>query len=136
MMLQQEHPEDFVIATGQQISVRAFIEKSASILGIKLRWEGSAAAEIGVVANVNGFAGEALKAGDVIVIRYEGPKGGPGMQEMLAPTSALIGQGLGESVGLITDGRFPAGLGAWWSDTSRPKLSKAVRLRSSRKATP
>jgi dihydroxy-acid dehydratase len=52
-----------------------------------------------------------IKAGDVIVIRYEGPKGGPGMQEMLAPTSALIGQGLGESVGLITDGRFS---GATW----------------------
>ena len=45
----------------------------------------------------------------MIVIRYEGPKGGPGMQEMLAPTSALIGQGLGESVGLITDGRFSGG---------------------------
>ena len=52
-----------------------------------------------------------IVAGDVIVIRYEGPKGGPGMQEMLAPTSALIGQGLGESVGLITDGRFS---GATW----------------------
>ena len=52
-----------------------------------------------------------IKAGDVVVIRYEGPKGGPGMQEMLAPTSALIGQGLGESVGLITDGRFS---GATW----------------------
>jgi dihydroxy-acid dehydratase len=52
-----------------------------------------------------------IKAGDVIVIRYEGPKGGPGMQEMLAPTSALIGQGLGESVGLLTDGRFS---GATW----------------------
>jgi dihydroxy-acid dehydratase len=52
-----------------------------------------------------------VKAGDVVVIRYEGPKGGPGMQEMLAPTSALIGQGLGESVGLITDGRFS---GATW----------------------
>jgi len=50
-----------------------------------------------------------IKAGDVIVIRYEGPKGGPGMQEMLAPTSALVGQGLGESVGLITDGRFSGG---------------------------
>ena len=50
-----------------------------------------------------------IKAGDVLVIRYEGPKGGPGMQEMLAPTSALIGQGLGESVGLITDGRFSGG---------------------------
>ncbi|MBK8018618.1 MAG: dihydroxy-acid dehydratase [Betaproteobacteria bacterium] len=52
-----------------------------------------------------------VKAGDIVVIRYEGPKGGPGMQEMLAPTSALIGQGLGESVGLITDGRFS---GATW----------------------
>jgi dihydroxy-acid dehydratase len=50
-----------------------------------------------------------IKAGDVIVIRYEGPKGGPGMQEMLAPTAALIGQGLGESVGLVTDGRFSGG---------------------------
>jgi dihydroxy-acid dehydratase len=50
-----------------------------------------------------------IKPGDVIVIRYEGPKGGPGMQEMLAPTSALIGQGLGDSVGLITDGRFSGG---------------------------
>ncbi len=50
-----------------------------------------------------------IRAGDVVVIRYEGPKGGPGMQEMLAPTSALIGQGLGESVGLLTDGRFSGG---------------------------
>ena len=50
-----------------------------------------------------------IKAGDVVVIRYEGPKGGPGMQEMLAPTSALIGQGLGQAVGLVTDGRFSGG---------------------------
>ena len=50
-----------------------------------------------------------IVAGDVVVIRYEGPKGGPGMQEMLAPTAALIGQDLGESVGLITDGRFSGG---------------------------
>ncbi len=52
---------------------------------------------------------EKIRPGDVIVIRYEGPKGGPGMQEMLAPTSALVGQGLGESVGLVTDGRFSGG---------------------------
>jgi len=50
-----------------------------------------------------------IKAGDVIVIRYEGPNGGPGMREMLAPTSAIIGAGLGDSVGLITDGRFSGG---------------------------
>ncbi|MFX5960798.1 dihydroxy-acid dehydratase, partial [Acinetobacter baumannii] len=47
-----------------------------------------------------------IQAGDVMVLRYLGPKGGPGMPEMLAPTGALIGAGLGESVGLITDGRF------------------------------
>ncbi|GAB4148563.1 MAG: dihydroxy-acid dehydratase [Cyanobacteria bacterium J069] len=50
-----------------------------------------------------------INAGDVLVIRYEGPKGGPGMREMLAPTSAIIGAGLGDSVGLITDGRFSGG---------------------------
>ena len=50
-----------------------------------------------------------IKPGDVVVIRYEGPKGGPGMREMLSPTSALIGEGLGDSVGLITDGRFSGG---------------------------
>ena len=50
-----------------------------------------------------------IKPGDVIVIRYEGPKGGPGMREMLAPTSAIIGAGLGDKVGLITDGRFSGG---------------------------
>ncbi len=50
-----------------------------------------------------------IVAGDVIVVRYEGPKGGPGMREMLAPTSAIIGAGLGDSVGLITDGRFSGG---------------------------
>jgi dihydroxy-acid dehydratase len=50
-----------------------------------------------------------IQPGDVMVLRYLGPKGAPGMPEMLAPTSALIGQGLGESVGLITDGRFSGG---------------------------
>ncbi len=60
-------------------------------------------------AALDAIIGKKIKPGDVMVIRYEGPKGGPGMQEMLAPTSALIGQGLGDSVGLITDGRFSGG---------------------------
>ncbi|MEO0948319.1 MAG: dihydroxy-acid dehydratase, partial [Cyanobacteria bacterium J06641_5] len=51
----------------------------------------------------------AIQAGDVVVVRYEGPVGGPGMREMLAPTAAIIGAGLGDSVGLITDGRFSGG---------------------------
>ena len=50
-----------------------------------------------------------ITAGDVVVIRYEGPKGGPGMREMLAPTAAIMGMGLGDSVALITDGRFSGG---------------------------
>ena len=50
-----------------------------------------------------------IHPGDIVVIRYEGPRGGPGMREMLSPTSALIGEGLGDSVGLITDGRFSGG---------------------------
>jgi len=59
--------------------------------------------------SMQAILGDRIRPGDVIVIRYEGPKGGPGMREMLSPTSALIGKGLGESVGLITDGRFSGG---------------------------
>ena len=76
--------------------------KSASITGPARVFDSEPAALKAILAR-------RIKPGDVIVIRYEGPKGGPGMQEMLAPTSALIGQGLGESVGLLTDGRFSGG---------------------------
>lgn len=58
---------------------------------------------------VAGILNDEVKPGEVVVIRYEGPKGGPGMPEMLAPTSAIMGKGLGESVALITDGRFSGG---------------------------
>ena len=60
-------------------------------------------------AAMEAILADRIRPGDVIVIRYEGPKGGPGMREMLSPTSALIGKGLGDSVGLITDGRFSGG---------------------------
>ncbi|MGC2519392.1 MAG: dihydroxy-acid dehydratase [Burkholderiales bacterium] len=76
--------------------------KSTSITGPARVFDSEPAALKAILA-------KKIKPGDVIVIRYEGPKGGPGMQEMLAPTSALVGQGLGESVGLITDGRFSGG---------------------------
>ena len=76
--------------------------KSVSITGPARVFDSEPAALEAILA-------KSIRPGDVIVIRYEGPKGGPGMQEMLAPTSALIGQGLGESVGLITDGRFSGG---------------------------
>ncbi|MEE2976746.1 MAG: dihydroxy-acid dehydratase [Pseudomonadota bacterium] len=58
---------------------------------------------------MSAILGDQIKAGDILVLRYLGPKGGPGMPEMLAPTSAIIGKGLGESVGFITDGRFSGG---------------------------
>jgi dihydroxy-acid dehydratase len=76
--------------------------KSTSITGPARVFDSEPAALKAILA-------KRIKPGDVIVIRYEGPKGGPGMQEMLAPTSALIGLGLGESVGLLTDGRFSGG---------------------------
>ena len=60
-------------------------------------------------AAYEGIVGGQVKAGDVVVIRYEGPRGGPGMQEMLAPTSAIKGVGLGDRCALITDGRFSGG---------------------------
>jgi dihydroxy-acid dehydratase len=58
---------------------------------------------------LRGILAREVKPGDVVVVRYEGPKGGPGMQEMLSPTSAIMGQGLGDKVALITDGRFSGG---------------------------
>lgn len=67
LMLQQETPEDFVIATGQQISVREFIEKSAGWLGIKLRWEGRGVDELGIVDDVSGEATAALRPGQIII---------------------------------------------------------------------
>jgi dihydroxy-acid dehydratase len=56
-----------------------------------------------------GILNHEVQPGDVVAIRYEGPRGGPGMQEMLSPTSAIMGMGLGEQVALITDGRFSGG---------------------------
>ena len=67
------------------------------------------------------------KPGDVVVIRYEGPQGGPGMREMLSPTGAIMGRGLGDEVALITDGRFSGGTTASSSATSPRKLQWAGR---------
>jgi dihydroxy-acid dehydratase len=60
-------------------------------------------------AVLEGISKSEIQPGDVVVIRYEGPKGGPGMPEMLSPTSAIVGMGLGDKVALITDGRFSGG---------------------------
>ncbi|CAI8734182.1 dihydroxy-acid dehydratase [Pseudomonas sp. IT-P294] len=74
-----------------------------------LRFQGSARVYHGEEGALAGILNGEVKAGDVIVIRYEGPKGGPGMREMLSPTSAVMGKGLGKDVALITDGRFSGG---------------------------
>jgi dihydroxy-acid dehydratase len=79
--------------------------KTAGITGERV-FTGKAVCFDGQPEAIAGIVGGKVKAGDVVVIRYEGPKGGPGMQEMLAPTSLIMGMGLGSSVALITDGRF------------------------------
>jgi dihydroxy-acid dehydratase len=82
----------------------------AKISGIKThRIEGPAQIFNSEEECLDAIISDKIKAGDVVVIRYEGPQGGPGMREMLAPTSAIVGKGLGESVGLLTDGRFSGG---------------------------
>src|SRR4029077_20010642 len=71
-----------------------------------LRFEGRARVFDSEEDSLQGILGGKVKSGDVVVIRYEGPKGGPGMREMLSPTGAIMGKGLGQEVALITDGRF------------------------------
>jgi dihydroxy-acid dehydratase len=82
------------------------VVKTAGIAAGMRQFKGTAVCFDSQQAAISGIMGHKVKAGDVVVIRYEGPKGGPGMQEMLAPTSLIMGMGLGESVALITDGRF------------------------------
>ncbi len=82
------------------------VVKTAGITPNMRQFKGKAICFNSQQAAITGIMGHKVKAGDVVVIRYEGPKGGPGMQEMLAPTSLIMGMGLGESVALITDGRF------------------------------
>ncbi|MBN1557631.1 MAG: dihydroxy-acid dehydratase [Lentisphaerae bacterium] len=85
------------------------VVKKAGVAASMLTFEGKAIIFDSQEEACDGILNGRVKAGHVVVIRYEGPKGGPGMQEMLAPTSYVMGQGLGESVALITDGRFSGG---------------------------
>ena len=78
---------------------------------------------------LHGLEQKEIGKGDVIVIRYEGPKGGPGMPEMLTPTSAIMGAGLGKDVALITDGRFSGGSHGFIVGHVTPEARKAARSR-------
>jgi dihydroxy-acid dehydratase len=91
------------------IASKGCIVKTAGIDPSILKFTGNAVVFESQEDSVEGILGETVKAGDVVVIRYEGPKGGPGMQEMLYPTSYLKSRGLGKSCALITDGRFSGG---------------------------
>ncbi len=82
------------------------VVKAAGVAPSMMTFKGKAVIFDSETAAQQGILGGKVKAGDVVVIRYEGPQGGPGMQEMLTPTASLAGRGLGESVALITDGRF------------------------------
>ncbi|MBN1818496.1 MAG: dihydroxy-acid dehydratase [Sedimentisphaerales bacterium] len=85
------------------------VVKSAGVMASMLTHSGPAVIFESQEEACDGILAGKVKAGDVVVIRYEGPKGGPGMQEMLSPTSYIMGAGLGESVALVTDGRFSGG---------------------------
>jgi len=85
------------------------VVKQSAVAEEMLRNEGKARVFNSEEEAVEAILGEKIKAGDVVVIRYEGPKGGPGMREMLTPTSAIAGMGLDKAVVLITDGRFSGG---------------------------
>jgi dihydroxy-acid dehydratase len=91
------------------IAPKGAVVKQSGVSSAMMTFEGTArcfdAEELAMTAIMEGC----IKAGDLVVIRYEGPKGGPGMREMLAPTAAIMGMGLGDSVALITDGRFSGG---------------------------
>jgi len=80
--------------------------KSAGVIPSMRKFSGEAICFDSQQEAIAGIVGGKVKAGHVVIIRYEGPKGGPGMQEMLAPTSLIMGMGLGDKVALITDGRF------------------------------
>ena len=108
------HPvNDPIKATGHLQILYGNLAEGGSVAKISgkegERFEGPARVFDGEFELINGINSGKIKAGDVVVIRYVGPKGGPGMPEMLKPTSAIIGAGLGNSVALITDGRFSGG---------------------------
>jgi len=91
------------------LAPKGAVVKVGGVSEAMMKFEGPAVIFESEEQAMAGILGGKVKAGDVVVIRYEGPRGGPGMQEMLSPTSAIMGMGLGEKVALITDGRFSGG---------------------------
>ena len=108
--LETPHSQDGGLAILRgNLSEEGAVVKKAGVAPSMLTFEGKAVIFDSQEDACEGILAGKVKPGHVVVIRYEGPRGGPGMQEMLAPTSYIMGQGLGESVALITDGRFSGG---------------------------
>lgn len=103
------HPEGGIAMLRGNLAPDGAVVKQSAVAEEMLRNEGKARVFNSEEEAVEAILGEKIKAGDVVVIRYEGPKGGPGMREMLTPTSAIAGMGLDKAVVLITDGRFSGG---------------------------
>ncbi len=91
------------------LAPKGAVVKAGGVSAPMMKFSGPAVLFESMEACMEGILSKKVKAGDVVVVRYEGPRGGPGMQEMLSPTSAIMGQGLGDKVALITDGRFSGG---------------------------
>lgn len=103
------HPEGGIAILYGSLAPEGSVVKQTAVSKPMLKHTGPAVVYDSEEESMAGITGGQVKAGDVVVIRYEGPKGGPGMRETLAPTSAIAGAGLSESVALITDGRFSGG---------------------------
>ncbi len=103
------HEEGGIAVLKGNIAPLGAVVKQSGVSENMMRFTGRARVFNSEEGAMKAILGRIVRAGEVIVIRYEGPKGGPGMREMLAPTATLMGMGLGESVALITDGRFSGG---------------------------
>jgi dihydroxy-acid dehydratase len=102
-------PEGGLAVLFGSLAPKGAVVKQSGVSAAMMRFEGVARCFDSEEGAMAALMGGKITAGDVVVIRYEGPKGGPGMREMLAPTAALMGLGLGDSVALVTDGRFSGG---------------------------
>jgi len=103
------HPEGGIAILRGSLAPEGSVVKQTAVSKAMLRHSGPAVVYNSEEESMAGILGGGVKSGDIVIIRYEGPKGGPGMRETLAPTSAIAGAGLSESVALITDGRFSGG---------------------------
>jgi dihydroxy-acid dehydratase len=103
------HKEGGIAVLTGNLAPNGCVVKQTAVSDTMKKFEGTAVVFDSEEEAMKAILGSKIKAGHVIVIRYEGPKGGPGMREMLSPTSAISGMGLGESVVLLTDGRFSGG---------------------------